>query len=73
MPTVQLDDEEWQRVLSIIATAPWNVANPLLMKIGEQLRQQQQHNSDFKPVMPPTNSGEVPVKSAQVESDKATH
>jgi hypothetical protein len=62
MPTVQLDDEEWQRVLAIIATAPWNVANPLLMKIGEQLRRQQS-----------TNSGEVPVKSAQVESDKATH
>jgi hypothetical protein len=62
MSTVHLDDEEWQRVLSIIATAPWNVANPLLMKIGEQLRHQQV-----------TNSGEVPVKSAQLESDKATH
>jgi hypothetical protein len=62
MSTVSLDDEEWQRVLSIIATAPWNVANPLLMKIGEQLRHQQV-----------TNSGEVPVKSAQLESDKATH
>jgi hypothetical protein len=62
MSTVSLDDEEWQRVLTIIASAPWNVANPLLMKIGEQLRHQQV-----------TNSGEVPVKSAQVESDKATH
>jgi hypothetical protein len=62
MPTVRLDEEEWQRVLSIIATAPWNVANNLLMKIGEQLRQQQV-----------TNSGEVPVNRAQVESDKATH
>jgi hypothetical protein len=62
MSTVQLDDEEWQRVLSIIATAPWNVANPLLMKIGEQLRHQQV-----------TNSGEVPVKSSHLESDKATH
>jgi hypothetical protein len=62
MPTVHLDDEEWQRVLTIIAGAPWNIANPLLMKIGEQLRHQQV-----------TNSGEVPVKSAQLESDKATH
>jgi hypothetical protein len=62
MSTIQLDDEEWQRVLAIIASAPWNVANPLLMKIGDQLRHQQV-----------TNSGEVPVKSAQVESDKATH
>lgn len=39
MSSVNLDDEEWQRVLSIIAQAPWNVANPLLMKIGDQLRQ----------------------------------
>jgi hypothetical protein len=62
MSTVRLDDEEWQKVLAIIATAPWNVANPLLMKIGEQLRHQQV-----------TNSGEVPVKSAQLEPDKATH
>jgi hypothetical protein len=62
MPTVRLDDEEWQRVMAIIAGAPWNVANPLLMKIGEQLRHQQV-----------TNSGEVPVKSAQLEPDKATH
>jgi hypothetical protein len=40
MSTVHLDDEEWQRVMSIIAGAPWNVANPLLMKIGSQLREQ---------------------------------
>lgn len=38
MPQVQLDDEEWQKVISIIAGAPWHTANPLLMKIGEQLR-----------------------------------
>jgi hypothetical protein len=62
MSSVHLDDEEWQRVLAIIAGAPWNVANPLLMKIGEQLRHQQV-----------TNSGEVPANRAQVESDKATH
>jgi hypothetical protein len=66
MQTVTLDTEEWQRVLTIIAGAPWNVANPLLLKIGEQLRMQ----SGSQRV---TNSGEMPVKSAQVESDKATH
>ena len=38
MVQVNLEDEEWQKVLGILATAPWNVANPLLMKIGEQLR-----------------------------------
>ena len=40
MPTIKLDDDEWQRVMAIISQAPWNVANPLLMKIGEQLRMQ---------------------------------
>jgi hypothetical protein len=38
MPTVSLDNEDWQKVMAILAQAPWNVANPLLMKIGEQLR-----------------------------------
>jgi hypothetical protein len=35
---VNLEEEEWQRVMQIIAQAPWNIANPILMKIGEQLR-----------------------------------
>ena len=34
-----MDLEEWQRVLGILAQAPWSAANPLIMKIGEQLRQ----------------------------------
>jgi hypothetical protein len=38
MPTVELDDDEWQKVMAIISQAPWNVANPLLMKMGQQLR-----------------------------------
>jgi hypothetical protein len=38
---VRLDDGEWQTVISIISTAPWRDANPLLMKIGQQLRMQQ--------------------------------
>ena len=36
--TVRLEIEEWQRVLGILATASWSTANPLIMKIGEQLR-----------------------------------
>jgi hypothetical protein len=40
MPIVELDDQEWQQVISMIATAPWRDANPLLMKIGSQLRVQ---------------------------------
>jgi hypothetical protein len=40
MPSVELDDQEWQQVINLIAQAPWTVANPLLMKIGNQLRTQ---------------------------------
>jgi hypothetical protein len=40
MPTVELDEQEWQQVINLIAQAPWTVANPLLMKIGNQLRTQ---------------------------------
>jgi hypothetical protein len=42
--SVQLDPHEWGQVMQIIATAPWNVANPLLMKIGTQLRAQELPN-----------------------------
>jgi hypothetical protein len=38
MIAVQLDLEEWQRVLAVLAQGPWSTANPLIMKIGEQLR-----------------------------------
>lgn len=38
MIPVQLGMEEWQRVLAVLAQAPWNQVNPLIMSIGEQLR-----------------------------------
>lgn len=38
---VDLDQEEWNRVLTILASAAWSVANPLILKIGEQLQRQQ--------------------------------
>ena len=38
---VRLDLEEWQRVLGVLAGAPWATVNPLIMKIGEQLRMQE--------------------------------
>ena len=60
MATFQLDDDECQKVLAIIATAPWNVANPLLMKLGEQLRRQQ-HNG----VPPAASKGDGSVRSGQ--------
>jgi hypothetical protein len=37
---VRLDAQEWSQVLQILSQAPWAVANPLIMKIGEQLRAQ---------------------------------
>lgn len=42
MPVVELDAPEWQQVMAMISTAPWRDANPLLMKIGQQLQQQHQ-------------------------------
>lgn len=35
---VYLPAEEWNKVLAILSQAPWNVANPLIMALGEQLR-----------------------------------
>jgi len=40
MSSIELTDQEWGVLMSILSDAPWKVANPLLMKIGEQLRQQ---------------------------------
>ena len=40
MPTVELTDNEWGQLMSIIGDATWKLANPLLMKIGNQLQQQ---------------------------------
>jgi hypothetical protein len=55
MPSVELDDTEWSHVMGIIATAPWRDANPLLMKIGAQLRGQQHPAAASK--QPPTLDG----------------
>lgn len=38
MIEIRLALEEWQRVLAVLAQAPWSTANPLIMAIGEQLR-----------------------------------
>ena len=40
MPIVSLEDAEWQQVMAMISLSPWRDANPLLMKIGQQLQQQ---------------------------------
>jgi cobyric acid synthase len=41
MPSVELSENEWGQVMNILATKEtWANANPLLLKMGEQLRQQ---------------------------------
>jgi hypothetical protein len=46
MPVIELEDVEWQQVLSMISLGPWRDANPLLMKIGQQLRLQAQRQQE---------------------------
>ena len=41
MRMVTLDLEEWQRLLGVLAQGQWALVNPLIMKIGEQLRMQE--------------------------------
>lgn len=40
MLPVQLSVEDWNKVLAILAQAPWGQVNGLIMAIGEQLRGQ---------------------------------
>jgi hypothetical protein len=63
MPAVHLDDEEWQKVMAIIATASWTVANPLLLKIGEQLRMQSEQRRADGPMAAAGSSTVQPSES----------
>jgi hypothetical protein len=67
MAVVELSDQEWQQILQMLSEAPWRLANPLLMKIGEQLRAQ----ALAQPVQQQTNSPEVPVAEDKVVSRRA--
>lgn len=60
MSTVELSDNEWADVMAIISDAPWRRANPLLMKIGEQLRIQHQ---------PPANPANAPAPRVDLNSN----
>lgn len=42
MQVVALTEQEWNQVLSVLGDGPWRVVNPLLMKIGGQLREQKE-------------------------------
>jgi hypothetical protein len=41
MSEVRLEVQEWNQLLAILSQAPWNVANPLIMKIAPQLQEAQ--------------------------------
>jgi hypothetical protein len=38
--TVDLTEQEWNAVINILATAAWKDANPLLVRISQQLQAQ---------------------------------
>jgi hypothetical protein len=47
MPTIQLEDDEIQRIVQILRTQPmpWEISHPLLVKITTQLAAKPQHDS----------------------------
>jgi hypothetical protein len=64
MMEVRLDQQEWNQLLQILAQAPWNVANPLIMKIGEQLRAQQQKDDPGERPARPNGAATDPQRPA---------
>jgi hypothetical protein len=59
---VRLEVQEWNQLLQILAQAPWNVANPLIMKIGEQLRAQTTPQPGNEVGMRPNSDGREKVE-----------
>jgi hypothetical protein len=70
MPSLELDNIEAGNLMFILANAEgkginWGIVNPLLMKIGEQLRTQ---SAGYSSVSPPS----PPVMRRQRENSKET-
>lgn len=40
MPTLDLTDQEWQALTVMLADMPWKVANPILFKMANVMRDQ---------------------------------
>jgi hypothetical protein len=59
---VDLDEREWNWLMNVLATKlTWAEANPMLMKIGDQLRRgEQPHPTNNPPDHVKGNSGERP-------------
>jgi hypothetical protein len=45
MPTLDLNDQEWQALMVVLTEQPWRIANPILFKMTKQSRM---------PIAPPT-------------------
>lgn len=59
MASIDLSENEWGQVMAMIAERPWRDANPLLLKIGEQLRAQ--HTNLMQPAPRPGNGPDKEV------------
>ena len=70
MSGVNLEDVEWNYIMTVLSERPWKESNTLLLKIGSQLRiqrdasqglSQQPHPRAYPPRLPPeitpANSG----------------
>lgn len=40
MPTLELTQEEWQALTIVLTKQPWEIANPILYKMANQMRAQ---------------------------------
>jgi hypothetical protein len=57
---IELSEQAWQQVLAILAQAPWQAANPLIMEIGRQMQAQTAAAVDAANVNRRGNSGDHP-------------
>jgi hypothetical protein len=73
MPSVELNDQQWGQVMSILSDAPWKVANPLLMAIGDQLRAQFQASQSAQQQQQPPMTTERAWAADGNNSKEARH
>ena len=49
MPTLALTEQEWQQLTVVLADAPWKIANPILFKMANVIRDQMQAPAPMRP------------------------
>lgn len=65
--TVVMDDREWSQVMSVLANSngfAWAITNPLLMKMGAQLKDQTQLSPQ-----PPDHAPEIVTRANGLDLD----